>query len=167
MPSLFKALGAVLCLVFALCLAAPNAHADTFTYTYTNAFIGFSWTTAAISAVTMETAVADLTATSTSGISAGCGITSVVLDLGGLGSTFTKFSGCPPPLSLTNTAAPDGFALADYSTPGTYVSPSIPSDTLVVTAVATPEPSSLALMLSGVGLVFAMRKRLSGLQLAS
>jgi hypothetical protein len=33
--------------------------------------------------------------------------------------------------------------------------------------VATPEPSSLALMLSGVGLVFAMRKRSSGLQLAS
>ena len=35
MPSLFKTVGAVLCLVFALCFAAPNAHADTFTYTYT------------------------------------------------------------------------------------------------------------------------------------
>lgn len=38
---------------------------------------------------------------------------------------------------------------------------------LTFTAVATPEPSSLALMLSGVGLVFAMRKRLPGLQPAS
>jgi hypothetical protein len=37
----------------------------------------------------------------------------------------------------------------------------------VVGTVPTPEPSSLALMLSGVGLVFAMRKRLSGLQQAS
>jgi hypothetical protein len=163
MPSLFKALGAVLCLVFALCLAAPSAHADSFTYTYTDTFLGLSLTTAAISAVTMQTTVADLTATSTSGITAGCGITSVGLDFGGLGSTFIKFSGC----SLFNAFNPDAFALSDYSTPGTYVSPLISSDTLVVTAVATPEPSSLAFMLSGVGLVFAMRKRLSGLQLAS
>jgi len=37
----------------------------------------------------------------------------------------------------------------------------------VVGTVPTPEPSSLAFMLSGVGLVFAMRKRLSGLQQAS
>ena len=32
---------------------------------------------------------------------------------------------------------------------------------------STPEPGSLALMLLGLGLVFAMRKRFSGLQLAS
>jgi hypothetical protein len=41
---------------------------------------------------------------------------------------------------------------------------------LTFTAVptATPEPSSVALILAGVGLVFAMRKRwASGLQLAS
>jgi hypothetical protein len=38
---------------------------------------------------------------------------------------------------------------------------------LTFTPVATLEPSSLALMLSGVGLVFAMRKRSSGLQQAS
>jgi hypothetical protein len=39
---------------------------------------------------------------------------------------------------------------------------------LTFTAVATPEPSSLALMLSTVGLVFAMRKRVGqGLSQAS
>ena len=37
---------------------------------------------------------------------------------------------------------------------------------LTFTAVATPEPSSVALVLSGVGLVFAMRKR-QGLSQAS
>ena len=41
------------------------------------------------------------------------------------------------------------------------------SDSPIDGAVATPEPSSLAIMLAGVGLVFAMRKRYSGLQQAS
>jgi PEP-CTERM motif-containing protein len=41
------------------------------------------------------------------------------------------------------------------------------SDSPIDVAVATPEPSSLALMLAGVGLVFAMRKRYSGLQQVS
>jgi hypothetical protein len=40
-------------------------------------------------------------------------------------------------------------------------------DSTIDVATATPEPSSLALMLAGVGLVFAMRKRYSGLQQAS
>ena len=35
MLSPFKTLGAVLCLVFALCFAAPNAHADSFNATFT------------------------------------------------------------------------------------------------------------------------------------
>jgi hypothetical protein len=39
MPSLFKPIGAVLCLVFALCLVAPNAHADgIISYTITGTF---------------------------------------------------------------------------------------------------------------------------------
>ena len=40
-------------------------------------------------------------------------------------------------------------------------------DSTIDVATATPEPSSLALMLVGVGLVFAMRKRYSGPQQAS
>jgi len=158
MRTLFKPIGASLCLVFALSFAAPNAHADSFTYTYTNTLFGFSWTTAAISGVTMETTVsaAGLTAASTSGFATGCVITSVVLDGGGVGGTRTNVSGCGSSPDITSR---DTFALTDYSTPGTHVSPFIRFDTLVVTAVITPEPSSLVLMLSGVGLVFAMRKR--------
>jgi hypothetical protein len=151
MPTLFKTIGAVFCLVFALGFAAPNAHADSFTYTYTNALFGFSWTTG-------------LTAASTSGFTTGCVITSVVLDGGGVGGTRTNVSGCGSSPDITSA---DTFALTDYSTPGTHVSTVVRFDTLVVTAVATPEPSSLALMVSGVGLVFALRKRSSGLQRAS
>jgi hypothetical protein len=85
------------------------------------------------------------------------------LDLAGIGGTATSFSPCS---SVSTIESGDGFALTDYSTPGTYVSG---SDTLVVTAaVAAPEPSSVALMLLGVGLVFVMRKRNSqGHQLAA
>ena len=167
MPGIFKAFGALLCLLFALSFATPNAHADSFTYTYTDTDFGFSWTTAAISAVTMATTVsaANLTAASTSGPAAGCVITSVVLDVGGFGGTETDFSGC---VQFNSIGRFDKFTLTDYSTAGTHVSPLFPADTLVVTAVATPEPSSLALMLSGVGLVFAMRRRWgSSLQQAS
>ena len=87
-------------IMLAILLAAvtgPIAHADSFTYTYTSTDFGLSWTTAAISAITMETTVpaADLTASSTSGgFLAVCRITSVVLDDSsvGNGNTQTNFS---------------------------------------------------------------------------
>ncbi|MGC1619785.1 MAG: PEP-CTERM sorting domain-containing protein [Candidatus Acidiferrum sp.] len=41
------------------------------------------------------------------------------------------------------------------------------SGDLTISAVATPEPSSVALLLVGIGFVLAMRKRSSGLQQAS
>jgi hypothetical protein len=144
---------------------AQVAHADSFTYAYTDTKFGFSWTTEAISAVTMPTTVptADLTATSTSGLSAGCTISSVVLDSPGLGvvgvgRTDTFFN--PPfPCGLGGIDSDDRFTLTDYSTPGTYAG--APGNTLVVTAVATtPEPSSVALMLLGVGILFVTRKRM-------
>ena len=53
MLSSFKTLGAAVCLVFALCFAAPNAHADTFTYTYT----GVNLATAFISPYTASDSV--------------------------------------------------------------------------------------------------------------
>ena len=143
--------------VMVVAVSAPNAHADSFTYTYTDTSDGIFWTTAAIPAVTMETTVpaADLTATSNTGFVAGCVTTSVVLNLAGIGATETDFSPCS---TVGAIQSGDGFALTDYSTPGTYVSG---TDTLVVTAaVAAPEPSSVALMLLGVGLVFVMRKRI-------
>ena len=154
--------------VLLVAIGAPNAYADSFTYTYTDTDDGISWTTAAISAVTMETSVpgADLTASSNSGLTAGCVTSSVVLDsLGGGGTSTLFFSGC----NFGAIESEDGFALTDYSTPGTYVSPNFAHDTLVVTAaVAAPEPSSVALMLLGVGLVFVTRKRIGqGLPQAS
>jgi hypothetical protein len=176
MPSLFKTVGAVLCLAFALCFVAPNAHADSFTYTFTSIdkSIGcsvdpsncgsYSWTTEAIPAVTSETTLtaAQLTSTTLVGALAGCSFSSIILDLNGLGaqSGFTSCAG------FQNN---DGFSLADYGTSGTYTATLIKrTDTLVVTKVQTPEPSSLALMLSGVGLVFGMRKRWwAGLRQAS
>jgi hypothetical protein len=168
MPSL-KTFIVVLCLVSALCFVAPNAQADTlFVYTYSDPVDGYSWTTTAIPAVTMGTTVpaADLTAASTSGPLANCGITSVILDESGLGFTGTNFSGALCPDGGTENG--DRFAFTDYSTPGTYVSPTLSFVTLVVTApVGAPEPSSAALMLLGVALVFVMRKCLSGLQQAS
>ena len=156
MLSPFKTIGVILCLGLALCFAAPASRADSFTYTFTiSSEFGLSLTTAAIAAVTMQTAIpaVDLTATSTSGALAGCMISSVILDAEGVGATQIDFTGC----GFGSGFSPDGFTLGDYSTQGTYT---IGNDTLVVTAVptATPEPGSLALMLAGVGLVFAMRK---------
>jgi hypothetical protein len=155
--------------VLLVAIAAPDAHADSFTYTYTDT-VGddFSWTTAAISAVSMQTTLpaADLTATSTSGPTAGCVTSTVILDSGGFGSTDTFFSGC----STHGIANADGFALADYSTPGTYFGVGL--GTMVVTAavaaVAAPEPSSVGLLLAGIGLLVVMRKRIGqGLPQAS
>jgi hypothetical protein len=149
--------------VLLVAIGAPNAHADSFTYTYTGTAPSFgfdySWTTEAISGVTMQTTVpaADLTATSTSGIT-GCVITSVILNASGLGNNNTNLGGC----FLLEVFGNDLFAPSDYITPGTYVGNSVVTkSTMTVTrAVAMPEPSSVALMLLGVGLVFVMRKRI-------
>jgi hypothetical protein len=144
--------------------AAPNARADTFTYSYTDP-IGESWSTKPITGVTGPTTVlaADLTATSNTGEFAGCTTTSVVLDfagIGGTGSQRTNFSGC----QFTANTNTDNFALSDYTTPGVYIG----FGTLTVAAVTAPEPSSVALMVLGVGLVFVMRKRIGqGLPQAS
>ena len=99
MPRPVETLGAVLCLVFALCFAAPNAHADTlFTYMYT-ASLGsgnsYSWSTEPISAVTEPASLtaAELTAASVTGnLLSGCTITSVKLDAFLVGDQSTFFN---------------------------------------------------------------------------
>jgi len=169
MHSLFKAFGAVLCLIFALSFATPNAAADhVYTYTTTPSQLVATFTTDPMAAVTTETTIlaADLASFSLTGsfyqLDA---LVSLVLDYNNFGSQlgYQRIN-----ISGNNSVGivfPDNFALSDYSTPGTYTSF---FSTLTVTDVtATPEPSSLALMLAGVGLVFAMRKRSSGLQEAS
>jgi hypothetical protein len=164
MPSLFKSIGAVLWLVFALCFAVPNARADSlfeYTVSSTDPFLAFSFTTVPIplSDLGVALSTSDLSAFSLTGSGyRGGPLTGVILDAGGVGTIHLSFASAA-------TANPTFFAAADYSSPGTYIGAA--SATMVVTAVQTPESSSLAFMLSGVGLVFAMRKRSSGLQQAS
>jgi hypothetical protein len=146
--------------LLSVAIGAPSALADSFTYTYTDTQHGITWTTKPISTVTTETfvAAADLTATSTSGPSAGCAIFSVLLNYSGIGGTeTTTFCGG----AIIGIISFDEFTLTDYGIAGTYQSPSPlhPSDTLVVTAAAAPEPGSVGLMLLGIGLMVVMRKR--------
>jgi hypothetical protein len=104
-------------------VTGPIAHADSFTYIYTSTDFGLSWTTAAISAITMETTVpaAELTASSTSGgFLAACGITSVVLDVGN-GNTQTNFSpgglASPPLPSLSMDSLSPTIVLGEPTSP--------------------------------------------------
>ncbi len=185
MPSLFKPIVAVLCLVFALCFAAPNAHADSLTDgtinftvtsgspTPTGSFV-FDNTTSTFTSFTVDwdglvfdfTALANnLSATTIIGCASAGVFTFLVNDGCGINDRFFSgnFLGTPGAvfgfgrLSVFSQLVPAS-GTGDGAV-GTF--------TTQTTTVATPEPSSLAFMLSGVGLVFAMRKRLSGLQQAS
>jgi hypothetical protein len=140
--------------------AAQVAHADSFTYSYdlnVPGLLSLSWTTDPITGVTGPTTVlaADLAASANTGFIAGCTTTSVVLDASGVGIQSTIFGGgC----GLSAVIASDNFALSDYTTPGVYHGT---QGTLTVTeAVTAAEPSSVALMLLGVGILFVMRKRI-------
>jgi hypothetical protein len=80
-------------------VSVPSVQADpSLTYSFSDPSEGFSFTTAPISAVTMQTTVpaADLTATSTSGTTAGCTITSAVLDFRGLGANGATSAAAAP-----------------------------------------------------------------------
>jgi PEP-CTERM motif len=170
MPSLFKTIGAVVCLVFAICFAAPTAHADSLT----DGTINFTVTSGS-PAPTGFFVFDNTTSTFTSftvgwdGVIYNFGTSGITLaELGSSGfwcaaGPVSLSPGCPAEVVrlaiLVLPEAPDDFSGPFPVANGTY--------TVTETAVATPEPSSLALMLSGVGLVFAMRKRSSGLQQAS
>jgi hypothetical protein len=171
MPSLFKTVGAVLCLVFALYFAAPNAHADTETPTFT---------CDDSSCVSIPTAPNVSFPSPTSITETWNGITfTVPLAAGDVPSDSYRWANaifaCGACLTTGEALQ---FRLADTTT-GDFPGGEIFNVTGAVTvdggnlsfapvATATPEPSSLAFTLSGVGLVFAMRKRLtSGLRQAS
>ena len=148
--------------VLVVAVGAPNAHADTlFEYTVTNTGMNqlganeFTFTTVPIPVTDLFVTIpaSDLSTSSLTGSNfVGCTLTSVVLN-GGIELNLSGTSCAPSPAETFG----DGFALTDYSTPGTYEGI---FNTLVVTGVnvATPEPSSVGLLLLGIGLVFMARK---------
>jgi hypothetical protein len=153
---------AVLCLVFALFFAAPNAYADSFTPIFT--------CTGTCVAQLLPTAP-DVTFPFTIAVTWDSNLI-FPLDLFSISSNPNDgflWEGDVKPGVLTfkitnqTSAAAISQSLSCPSCTTTFTDMGV----LTFSPVATPEPSSLALMLSGVGLVFAMRKRLAGLQLAS
>jgi hypothetical protein len=161
MPSLFKTLGVVLCLAFALCFAAPNAHADSFTPVFNT--VGCTGTCHLPTAPDVTFPAPTTMKVTFDGRNWVEAILAGQLP----GDSYTWFahaSGADLTFALVESPATScsGFSIVDL------FSLSCGQLTFAPVATATPEPSSLALMLSGVGLVFAMRKRwTAGLQRAS
>lgn len=162
--SRFKTLGAAVGLLFALSFAAINAQADTFTPVFN--------TTGCLTGSCLLPTATDATFPSP---------TTMSVTLFGLSESVIIPSGFPPgdtytwiATRLTIKSTPP-FLIFEYgdltngnaSRPFTCESSadrSCGEFTFVPVATATPEPTSLALMLSGVGLLFAMRKRPSVLR---
>ena len=170
MSSLFKVLGAVLCLVFALSFAAPNAHADSFTPTFTCTQAGgctflptapdVSFPSPAIMLVSWDTFLFSFNFANT-GAAPTDGFTwTATYDPSTLTATF----------DVTDPVAVLKNQVQQLQSQTNQLTGAGGRGALSFSAAATPipEPSSLVLMLSGVGLVFVMRKRwASGLQSAS
>jgi len=164
MSKSLKTLGAVVGLVFALSFAAQNAHGDTFTPVFN--------TTGCLGGPCLLPTAPDVTFPSP---------TTMTVTLFGLSESVIIPSGFPPgdtytwiATRLTIKSTPP-FLIFEYgdltngnaSRPFTCESSadcSCGQLTFVPVATATPEPASLALILSGVGLAFAMRKRSFGLR---
>jgi len=149
-------------LVFALSFAAHNAHADTFTpvFNTTGCFAG---------PCTLPTAPEVTFPSPTTMTATLFGLSQLVIIPSGFlpGDTYTWIANIliedphsPPVLifdygDLTNGTA--SRPITCESTPDL----SCGQFTFAPVATATPEPTSLAFVLCGVGLVFAMRKRLT------
>jgi PEP-CTERM motif len=193
MHSLFKPIVAVLCLVFALCFAAPPAHADSITtgtvnftvlkggptptasFVFDNnlrgAFTGFSDFTVSWNGTLFDfSAGGELCGSNNA--PADCFFCCANASLAELGQSGSWFAGTGQQAG----GGGEGFAFFGFAATlpfeaaPTWTDPTATASgtyEVIITSV-TPEPSSLALMLAGVGLVFAMRKRwASGLQQAS
>jgi hypothetical protein len=167
MPTLFKPISAVLCLVFALCFAAPNAHGDSFTPIFTCAGTCLA---PLPTAPDMTFPASSITVTWDSNVFTLPVSTNPILENpndiysweGDFGTVFPgNITFRINNLSIDLTVA-GGFDCGSCTPAFTDMG------VLTFTPVATPEPSSVALMLAGVGLVFGMRKRsTSGLRQAS
>lgn len=155
-----KAFWVIPVLLFAL--GAPAAHADSFTYTFTSTdpSAGFTVTTVASPAITAATVFtsAELTTAIVTG-SLITGETITAITLGGGGNPTND----PGVAELSLTGGPyigigyfllNSMTYADYATPGTYTYTfASGTNTLVVSAVPSPEPSTLTFLLTGAGLL--------------
>jgi hypothetical protein len=158
MPSLFRSLGGVLCLAFALSFAAPNAQADSFTPVF-NTSTCFN----RLGPCPLPIAP-DVTFPSPTTIDVTfAGLSQVVAIPSGdaPGDTYSWIAYAFPAtqfisFTLVDTTNGEGFYVCGGSSGESNNSCGQLTFTV---ATATPEPSSLAFMLSGVGLVFAMRRR--------
>jgi PEP-CTERM motif len=145
--------------VLAVAIGAPYAHADSFVYTYTVTFdpslYGATFTTKPMQAATANTTltVVDLRSYSLTGSFYLTSFNEFILDYGGGGDQAILTSNGLGTASATYSSD-DAFPFIDYSTSGTYSSGIA---TLIVKEV--PEPATLGLMLTGVGLLGLMRKR--------
>jgi len=161
-----KSLWIILAVLF-VAIGAPYAHADAFVYTYTVTFdpslYGATFTTKPMQAVTAPNAIlttTDLRSYSLTGsfylgtfdefiLNYGGGGAQGILTSNGLGTASATFS------------SHDEFTLIAYSTPGTYSKGIATLNVRMVSTAPVPEPSSVTLMLAGVGLLgllLVMRK---------
>jgi hypothetical protein len=142
--------------VLVVAIGAPYAQADAFVYSYTVTFdpplYGATFTTKPMQAVTMSTTLTavDLRSHSLTGSFYLASFDKFILDYGGGGDQAILTSNGLGTASATYSSN-DEFTLIDYSTPGTYSSGIA---TLRVSRV--PEPATLDLMLTGVGLLGLM-----------
>ncbi|HXZ14077.1 MAG TPA: PEP-CTERM sorting domain-containing protein [Candidatus Sulfotelmatobacter sp.] len=163
-----KALGLVLA-VLAAAIGSPSAYADAYVYTYTvnldPSVYGATITTKPMQAVTTANVIltpVDLRSYSLTGSFYLADLNEFILNYGGGGDQAIETSNGLGTASATYSGD-DQFPLSDYSTPGTYstYSNGVLIDTLTVSRV--PEPDTLGLMLTGVGLLglmMVMGKRL-------
>jgi hypothetical protein len=164
-PKMRKSLWIILT-VLLVAIAAPSALANSCTYTYTQVDLGitdFTWTTNAIPCVTSTDTFLPASSLASSSVNPSyvpTPISAVGLDVG------FPAGGIETDFGISGGVADGSWTLSEYSTTGTYAESFFAGEetlTLTVAATpvaATPEPSSVALMLLGVGLVFVMRKRI-------
>jgi len=159
MPSLFRSLGGVLCMVFALRFAPSNAQADSFTPVF-NTNTCFN----PLGPCPLPTAT-DVTFASPTTIDVTfAGLSQVVAIPSGdaAGDTYSWIAFAFPAtqfisFTLVDTTNGKGFYVCGGSSGES--NNSCGQLTFTPVATATPEASSLALMLFGVGPVFAIRRR--------